>query len=617
MGPERNNNNSSVFLFARLNNGVTARQAAEQLAPGFRAWNASLPAKNKPDWLDLKNNPRLEVVSARTGYSGLGLQYKRPLVLLQSLVCLLLFASSAYLGTLLSARSIARRREIALRAALGASRSRLIRQLFSESLLLAFTGSALGVMLAWGASRFLLTFVQSEPGAPAIPVGPGRDVLLFTLGVTALAVLLWGFLPALHASRVAFASDMKSGGTTSLSGMRSGRVGRWLVPVQIALSLLIVVVAGLLSTTLVHLLSQNNGYRLAGTVFAGTDFPFVYGKDEAPRIAAELRLQQSVLERLNHTPGIQAASVDIVHALGGATYSGIFHAQPDSSEDDVHGQTIMNNVAPRYFQTLGTPLFSGRDFNDGDTATSQPVCILTRAAAQRYFPNAEAAGRMLYQPQAKDKVKAFRVIGVVGDMRYNDLRTDAPPLVYLDFTQAEEARNLEFVMKADNPAAAVASLRDILRSTAPGVHVTDTITMKDQVNRSLARERLLATLSNFFAGLGLLLGAISLYGVLSYSVNCRRAEIGVRMALGASRGNVVRLFIGEAARLVIPGILLGAVACAAVTRLLSNLLYQTRPLDPLAATLSVAAIAVTALIASWLPSRRAAAIDPMQALRAE
>jgi len=181
----------------------------------------------------------------------------------------------------------------------------------------------------------------------------------------------------------------------------------------------------------------------------------------------------------------------------------------------------------------------------------------------------------------------------------------------------EEARNLEFVIKTDNPASAVADLRDILRTMAPRVHVTNTITMEEQVGQSLSRERLLATLSTFFAGLGLLLGAISLYGVLSYSVNCRTAEIGVRIALGASRGNVVRMIIGEAARLVIPGLILGGIVCAGATRLLRSLLYETKPMDPMTVTLSLVAIVAIAIVASWLPAHHASRIDPMQALRAE
>ena len=614
LGDRRDNFNQGVLIFARLLKGVSARQAQEQIAPGFQSWNASLAAKDRPE-----PNARLEVVSSRAGYSGLGTQYKKPIVLLQALVGILLLASCAYLGTLLTARSIVRRREFALRAALGASRVRLIRQSFSESLLLALAGSFIGVFFAWMAGRFLLTFVQSDPGPSTISVGPGRDVLLFTLATTTLAVMLWGLIPAFRASRVTILEDMRGSGGSFNSGVPQRRVGRWLVPLQVALSLLIVVVAGLLSTTLVRLLSQNNGYQLRGAVFASTDFPYVFGKESTAKIAAELELQRAVLERLNHTPGIPAASIGMVHVLGGATYLNMFRASRlgDNQDYDFKSQTIMNYIAPRYFEIMGTRLIRGRDFTDSDTATSHPVCIITRAAERHFFAHEDAVGRMLYQPQDKDQVKALTVVGVVDDMRYNDLRTDAPPIVYLDFTQMEEARNLEFVIKTDNPAPAVADLRNILRTMAPGVHVTNSITMEEQVGQSLSRERLLATLSTFFAGLGLLLGAISLYGVLSYSVNCRTAEIGVRMALGASRGTVVRLIIGEAARLVIPGLIIGGTVCVGATRLLRSLLYETEPMDPMTVTLSLVAIVAIALVASWLPAHHASRIDPMQALRAE
>jgi len=614
LGDRRENFNQNIFIFARLLKGVTARKAQEQTAPGFQSWNASLAAKDRPE-----PNARLEVVSSRTGYSELGMEYKKPIVLLQALVGVLLLASCAYLGTLLTARSIARRREFALRAALGASRVRLIRQSFSESLLLALAGSVIGVFFAWMAGKFLLTFVQSEPGPSTISVGPGRDVLLFTLATTTLAVMLWGLVPAFRASRVSILEDMKGSGGSANSRMPQKRVGRWLVPLQVALSSLIVVVAGLLSTTLVRLLSQNNGYQLRGAIFASTDFPFVFGKDAKAKNAAELEIQRAVLERLNHTPGIPAASIGMVHVLGGATYMNSFRASRigDNQDYDLKSQSIMNYIAPRYFEIMGTRLIRGRDFTDSDTATSIPVCIITRAAERHFFADMDAVGRTLYLPQGKDQVKALTIVGVVDDMRFQDLRTDAPPIVYLDFTQMEEARNLEFVIKTDHPASAVADLRDILRTLAPGVHVTNSITMEEQVDRSLSRERLLATLSTFFAALGLLLGAISLYGVLSYSVICRTAEIGIRMALGASRGNVLRMIVGEAARLVIPGLMIGGAVCVGATRLLRSLLYETEPMDPMTVTLSLVAIVAIALIASWLPARHASRIDPMEALRTE
>jgi hypothetical protein len=222
---------------------------------------------------------------------------------------------------------------------------------------------------------------------------------------------------------------------------------------------------------------------------------------------------------------------------------------------------FMNAIGPRYFEIMGTHLLRGRDFTDADSAASQPACILTRAAERRFFPKSDAVGHSLYQAQGKDRARTLQVIGVVDDMRFGNLREDAPPIVYLDFTQMGEARGLEFVIKTDDPAEAVASLRDTLRTVATGVHVTSSITMEEQVGQHLGRERLLAILSNFFAGVGLLLGALSLYGILSYSVHCRTAEIGVRMALGASRGNVVHMIIGEAARLVVPGLIIGSIAC--------------------------------------------------------
>jgi len=367
----------------------------------------------------------------------------------------------------------------------------------------------------------------------------------------------------------------------------------------------------------VKLLTQNNGYRLRGTVFANTDFPWVMGKDAAGKLPARIELYRTILDRLNHIPQIDSASIDMIHALAGGAYIDAFSTSALAGKTGPDSQSIINRIGPRYFETVGTHVLKGRDFDVSDTQTSQPVCILTRGAERHFFPQGHAIGRMLYDTGAKDPVRGLQVVGVVEDTRYNDLRSEAPIMVYLDYTQMQEVRPMEFVMKSDDPAAAIASLRDVLRTVAPGVHVTETATMEQEVGASLSRERLLATLSSFFAILGLLLGAISLYGVLSYSVNRRTAEIGVRMALGASQRSVVRLIVGEAAQLVVPGVVVGGFMCVVATRMMRSLLYETKPLDPLATVLSFVAIVLTALLASWLPARRASRIDLVQSLRAE
>ena len=480
-------------------------------------------------------------------------------------------------------------------------------------------GSSLGIFFAWIASRFLLTFVQSDPETATISVGPGRDVLLFTLAITSVAVVLWGLIPALRASRVANLADIREHFRWFFSFSQAPRAhGPLACTVSGSpLSACCRSCGPPFNIACAPACSEQRLSVLHGTVFASTDFPFAFGKEAAAKIAAELELQRTVLERLNVAPGIQSASIGMVHVLEGATYLDVFRSSPSGGDEDYKSQTIKNYVGPRYFEIMGTHLLRGRGFSDSDTAGSQPVCILTQAAERRFFPQSEAVGRDLYEPQGKDSARALRVVGVVDDMRYRDLRKDAPPIVYLDFTQMDEARNLELVMKTDDPAEAVNSLRDILRTVAPGVHVTKCITMEEQVGQSLARERLLATLSNFFAGLGLLLGAVSLYGVLNYSVHCRTTEIGVRMALGASRGTVVRMILGEAVRLVIPGLVVGAIVCVATTRLLRSLLYETKPMDPVTVTFSLLTIIAITLVASWLPAHNASRIDPMQALRAD
>ncbi len=612
------NGNISMFIFGRLRPGVTREQAELALKPAFAAWRESLPPDVRGDAAtDLKRNS-LGVYDARVGISEMATEYGKALWFLQLLVGLILVAGCAYLATLLSARIAGRRQELALRVALGAGRGRIARQLLVETLLLIAAGAASGVFLGWAAARALVTFLSRGGDPVALDLAPDAATLGFALGVALLAALLTGLAPALRGSRADLIADLKTGKGVTGGRRSQGRLGAVMLPLQIAFSVVFVVLAGLLSASLARALSQNNGFRMSGTLFAETTIPTARAeKGDETQVKARLALYRDLVERLDHAPGIASASVAVVRPLGGATYTGAYKSlgDKDAASDQ---QIFVNWVAPRYFSTVGTHLLAGRDFSSADNQGAGKVCILSASAARRLFPGGSPIGRGLqdwYESAAK-KTGPITVVGVVEDTRWYDLREEMPRMIYFPVEQKDWLQSLQVVLRSDDTAAATASLRRILRDAA-GAQVVDVVTIRDAVAQSLGMPRLLATLSNALAGLALLLSAVAIYGLLSYSVRQRTAEIAVRMAVGASRGDVTRMVARQAAWLVLPGLAVGAAAAAGLGRLFKSLLYETSPVDPAALSLGLGVLLAVAALAALLPARRAASVEPMEALRAE
>jgi predicted permease len=608
--------NISMFVFGRLKPGVTREQAERQLQPAFAAWRLTLPPANRGDANTYLKHHDLGVYDARIGSSEMASQFGKALWFLQLLVGLILVAGCAYLSTLHSARIAGRRQELALRVALGASRSRIAAQLLVETLLLIASGAASGIFLGWGAARVLVTYITQGPNPTRLDLSPDAGLLGFALGVALLAALLTGLAPALRGSKADLTADLKTGkGVTG--GRRSrGRLGAVMLPLQIAFSVVFVVLAGLLSASLVRVLSQNNGFRMNGTVFANTTIPTVVSEDSdrgETKLKVQIAQYQALAERLNHVPGIASASFSVVRPLGMASYMDAFR-RLDENDAAPAAQMLENVVASGYFDTLGIRLLAGRDFSSADIERGQKICILSATAARQFFPHGGAVGGALRRSQGKDPIL---VVGVAEDTRWNDLHEEMPKMIYLPVYQSSGfLPSLQVLLRTDDTATATASLRRILREQA-GAQIVELVTIRDAVNQSLGIPRLLATLSNALAGLALLLSAVAIYGLLSYSVKQRTAEIAVRMALGASRGDVLRMVGRQAAWLVLPGLAVGAAAAAGLGRLFKSLLYETSPADPMALSLSLGALLAVASVAALLPARRAASVEPMEALRAE
>jgi predicted permease len=601
-------------LLVRPRQGVTDQQAQAQVDAIF---NARIKSENfqyhvfNGNSFGLASEAHLLLTPGRNGYSYLGNGLKRPLYLIEGMVGMSLLVACAYLALLASTRALARRREIAVRVALGASRARIAVQLCYECVVLAMAGGALGVLFAWGAERGLLLLIPYGGGnRPIIAIEPGGAVLLFTFTLSVFTVLISGVWPAWRASRVDPASDIKEG-KPSLTGRRRTTVGAWLVPLQIGLSLVIVAMAALMGSTLARLMAVNPGFRSTGVTFFDADFSPRMQHDVIP-----VALDIALLDRIRQAPGVEAASLSQAVQFGGGTYmqsaSSIAPAGAKRADEVLTSISVM----PQYFQTMGIPLLSGRDFTLDDRGNTPPVCILNRSAADYFFPGANAIGRMIAL-EFEGKPKPVQVIAIVGDTRYNDLRDSAPRMVYQPYLGRMWNSFAKVAVRTQDTASAVAATRTAFRELAPDVALDKPVTMKELVGESMATERLLAVLASFFAVLTLTLTAVGLHGLLSYAVVQRRTEIGIRIALGASRADVVRLIANEAMRLVLPGLLLGALGAWGATRLLDSLLFGVKPLDPWICTASLTVLVGAAILACLLPARRAASVHPMETLRFE
>lgn len=616
--PEKQHNLGSfdTSLIARLKEGASPEAAQAHMDAVFQA---KLKADTKLKYFTFLGGKFVQADEAhvlatpgRTGYSYLRQYYEKPLYLVEGMVGLSLLVACAYLAVLASARALARRRELAVRMALGARRWSVAAQLTWESVLLALAGGALGIFGAWVAERGLVTLMRPAWSEDLdLRAGPGWTVQLFTLALMGLTVILAGVWPAWRASKVDPASDIKEG-EASIAGRRIPRMGAVLVPLQIAFSLVIVTMAALMGSTVARLLAVDPGFRTTGVTFLRADFSpqTESGKNMTPPVAVFIGL----LDRIGHAPGVESVSISQAYPLGGGTYM-----ENVSSQSRSGGMRTDNNlttivVTPGYFDTIGIPILAGRNFTLGDRGDTRTVCILNRSAAEYFFPGGEAVGGTV--TMGRD-VK-MRVVGIVGDTLYNDLRQKAPRIIYEPFLEGGMWNPFaNFAVRSRNPGAAVSAVRNAFREIAPEVAVDKPVTMQDLVANSMGRERMVALLAGFFALLTLALTGIGLYGVLNYGVVRRRKEIGVRMALGASRSGVARLVVREALRMVAPGLLLGAAGAWFATRFLRSLLYGVKPLDPWMCAASLAVLTAAAVLACLLPARRAAAVHPMEALRFE
>ena len=604
-----------LVTFARLRPGVSREAAKAEMSaifPSLRREVLSPQLQKAPD----VQKARLAVRRGNSGWSELQQEYAKPLVLLQVLVLVVLLICCANLSGLFLARAAARQQEFAIRAALGAARGRLMRQLLVESLMLALPGALVGAALAWLAGPWLVHLLGSwKQGAKiSLSMNPDATVLSVTAACAVLCALLFGVAPAWAAGHTSVEAGLRGMQTRVAKGSSGAR--RFFVPFQVALSLVLVVVAALLGSTVVHLRTGDSGYRTKDVYFYITDFNRIPQKG-----AALLPLYRRMTARMNSMPGIVSASVAEVPPLFDMGDGGRFVAADAGPKAQAIG-TFANAIGRGFFETVGTSFVTGRDLRNDETDADS--CILNQAAAARFFPKQNAMGQMLRQMPNEfgdpgQTQHICQVVGIVKDSKYFTLAQEKAPIVYLPISARLGPRlgGLFLAMHARNEAAAEAAQRTVIEEVAPAAPLSDTVRFTDAYNDSIARQQLLSALSGFFAGLAVLLSGIGIFGLLSWNVSQRTMEIGVRMALGATRTRVFVLVMRQVAILLAMGVVVGGVGAFFAARSIKSFLFEVQPGNPAVFGLAALALVLIGLLAGMLPARRAVSIDPMRALRTE
>jgi predicted permease len=567
---------------------------------------------------------RLGVFPSANGFAGSGIRgtYGRPLQTMMIVVGAVLLIACSNIACLLLARAPARNREIAVRLSLGASRWRLVRQLFVECLVLSLAGSLLGLFLARWGFALLVGFISTGLYAhqPRIFLDFSLDwrVLGFTAAVTLLASILFASVPSILSARASLISAMKGQRADEAERRRVFRPAQWIVGVEVALSLLLLVVAGLFLKSFWNLTTLDRGFDAENVLLVKVDL-----KNAKVPESQQSAVREKILAQLRALPGVTSASQSMITPIGGIGMIAPIRSHLPNAPTGRDAAVAFNFVSPGFFATLGTPLLAGRDFTDADAAHTQPVAIINQTAARKFFQEEYPIGKY-YVPEGPlfdSSQREFLVIGVVKDAKYALLREDARATAYYPAAQIpiradfrpEWTFEIHTVLR---PSALERTAGDAIESVDSAVSFQFS-TFEQQVNNSIMKERLLAALSGFFGGLAVLLATIGVYGVMSYAVVQRKKEIGIRMAVGAGRRTILRLVLRDVGVLLLVGCSGGVLLALWTTKLLATLLFGIQPRDLATLASCVALLTVTGLIAAYLPARRASRLDPMPVLREE
>jgi putative ABC transport system permease protein len=590
-------------VIGRLKPGVTQDQAQAELT--------TIASRLEQQYPDTNTHKSLRVDSALTALVG---DIRRPLlILLAAVVCVLLIAC-ANVANLLLARATSRHKEMSIRAALGASRMRVIRQLLTESVLLSLVGGAVGLLLAvWWAN--LLVALGKEDIPRALHVGIDWRVLGFTLGVSLLTGLVFGLAPATHSSKNDLVESLKDGGRGTSEGARRNRTRNVLVVVELAVAVLLLVVAGLLIQSLWRLRNVDNGLQTKNILtFNLAVAETKYDSARQGQFFIDLK------SRLEAMPGAQSASVIYPLPLSGERFSISFEIEGRPMAKKDHPSADFFTTGVGYFRTMGIPIIKGRDFDDRDKHGATPVVIITETLARQFFPNEDPVGKRIRPGISTydDERSVMReIIGVVGDVRNRSLDTEPKPAYYVPQTQVPFSQMVGVVKTNGEPRSFIPAVTKQVAAMDADVPLFGVKSMEEYLSASVAAPRFNTTLLSIFAGVALVLTIVGLYGVMSYSVVQRTNEIGIRLALGAQSRDVLLMIVKQGSKLIVVGLAIGLAVAFVATRVIESLLFGVKTKDPFTFVAAAVLLVIVALLACYVPAWRATKVDPLEALRYE
>lgn len=597
-------------VIGRLKPGWTIDRATayfDALSPAL--FESTAPTGYSPEAVKTYKSFRLAAYEAGSGVSMLRNAYDTPLKLLLAITGLVLLIACANLANLMMARASTRQREMAIRIALGASRGRLLRQLLIESGLLALSGAALGVALAQPLSRLLVTSLNTSHSSIQLTIVPDWRVLLFAAGVASLTAIVFGSFPALRGTKADPITSLKAGARGLVGSRERFPVQRLMVVTQIAVSMVLLVGALLFVRSYRNLMTTDTGMREGGISFAYIGFPLAKIKPEN-----EAEYKRQLVEDVRSVPGVENAGATTNVPLGGSSW------EHNVRVGDVEGATKFTYASPSYFATMDIPLLTGRNFTDADTNDSPFVLIVNHAFIRKYLGDTKPIGQMLHvMPEPQYPERTYQIVGTIPDTKYGSLREDSPPMVFAPAAQlpvTAQGPGMAMMIASNNAPAAIAGIRHVFDAKYPHM-ILQFFNFQQGIRDNLVGDRMMAMLSGFFGVLAALLVVVGLYGVLSFFITQRRNEIGIRIALGARRGQVIALVMRDTAVMLLIGVAFGTALALLAGRAASAMLFGLKAHDAATLGFALVLLAVIATLASLLPALKAARLDPVAALRSE
>jgi predicted permease len=595
-----------VLVMGRAKPGIVAATAEAELNVTMNAAVRATMPVTKESAL-----PRLLLRDGSRGQNPATDGLEKPIYVLMALSGLVLLLACANLANLLLARVGARQREMSVRLALGAGRWRILRQTMTESLLLSAMGGAAGLMLAWAVRNALPRMMADSWAPPAFEAKFSWPIFLFAAAVSIATGFVFGLGPAWNATRVQVSASLKDSGQT-VTRRRRGLGGKAIVALQVALSMVLVVGAGLFARTLMRLEGEGLGIRSHDLLLFSVELP----ETRFPK-AASTPVLQRLEERLKTVPGVEAATLSFVPLLSGGAMNNTFVPEGMQRKAEGNPSALANEVGADFFATYGIGIVAGRGFDGRDTSTSRKVAVINESLAKKYFANVNPIGRTF--ERGRNHPDTMEIVGVCADAKYYRVRKEAEPTFYLPYVQDSNGMHqATFAIRTSWAGEAILpALRDAVRQVDASLPMLDVRTQDEQIAANLRQERVFAMLTSGFGVLALVLACVGVYGVMAYSVERRTSEIGIRLALGARRRQVLTMVLSEAGWLSAVGIGAGLAAALLLARVVKSMLYGIAPDDPMTMAGGVALLLAAALVASWVPARRAAGVEPMVALRHE